>query len=302
MRTRSSSLMEKTIFYALGLFFIVVMFITTGLIVNGFSKKINEINQAKSERENQKIRLETDIAQLKNDLQRLDIEIEKAIDKRGKEEVEYKEILTKLNEAKNYLPHAYIKPDIMDQIIKKLEELNLRIGYLVEKKIEYFSVDFSSVSFLLEISGDYFRIKKFLFFLENPLKIEDPKSGMIWNVVLKVPYPDGVNFYRFTRDIKAFNEKPQIDVIEKVISPEIYFSDINSKIIKIEKQKVPAANNATGARNTAQNQPVEIEVKKVDENLLRNTLSEEFLYLNSYKDSTLKMNIEIKTFFITEKE
>jgi hypothetical protein len=293
--------MEKTIFYVLGFVFIAVMFIAIGLIVNNFSKKINEINQAKSERENQKIKLETDIAQLKIDLQRLDIEIEKAIEKREKEEKEYQQILTKLNEAKNYLPHVYIKPDIMDQIIKKLEELNLRIGFLVENKTEYFSVDFTSVSFQLEISGDYFRIKKFLFFLENPLKIEDPKSGRIWNVVLKVPYPDGISFYRYTRDIKTANEKVQADVNEKEISPQIYLSDINSKIIKIEKQKIEAPKGA-GGRPNAQAQPMEIEIKRVDENLLRNSLSEEFLYINSYKDSTMKLNIEIKTFFITEKE
>lgn len=300
MRTRSASVLEKTIFYALGIASLLILFIASMLIVNQYEKKIDQINQDKAEREQQKIKLEADIIQTKNDIQKLKIDIERAVEKKGKEQEEYDVILNKLNNAKNLLPKTYIKPDIMNQIIKKLEDLNLRIGYFVEKQTEYFSIDFTSSTFQLEISGDYFRLKKFLYFLEKPLKISDSKSPMIWNVVLKVPYPEGVNFYRYTRDRNTQPDKNG-DIAEKEIDPLKYVNDVKAKVIKIEKVKIENDQN-NARRNQPQNQPQEIEVKKFDEELLKKILTEEFLYLNSYVSSNMKIQIEIKTFFITEKE
>ncbi|MFA5478810.1 MAG: hypothetical protein WC337_02185 [Candidatus Muiribacteriota bacterium] len=295
MKTRASSLTEKMIFYSAGGGLLFIMVVAVIFISGFYNKQIDDIKNQEQMFNQQKNQLEAEIQGLEIELKSLDAQFERRVKLTQEEEAEYERIKIQLEQAKTFLPPEHIKSEIMKKIIEKANQENLtiiHIDQIIESGMEKY--DFKPVTFELVLEGDYFRVKEFLFFLEQPMKIIDLKDKNIeWNVLLKIPFPHGFGYYRFSMD-------PEQDGSFKQYSPAEYSQIVNEKTtntITVEMQ-----DDSQGRRAGAAPQETVTQTKTVfDESLMRTFISQSReRMIKDQETSTLKVKVLVKTYFVRE--
>jgi|GEM_PF-4604599 len=307
MKLRARSISENVFYYSVGAIAIVIMLGASVFIRANFSKKVQEIKSREEELKNKVIQLKSQVQKKQLELQQLDIQIEKKQTEKGKEEEEYKLKKKELEKAKVLLPSHRIKPDIMRKLMEKLKNENLNIIYFNQRQgVSRGEYDFLPVVFEMEVSGDYFRLKHFLFFVEKPLQLTDDITGKTWNVLLKIPYPDGVKFYRYIPAQVPDNPNEK----NMTISPD----DFNSKMTAYasETVKIPIKSAPSGRRGTQQQQqqPQQQQFReevRFSSQKLRDFLTNEsggkdqgYRLISTINDNDMRAKIEIMTYFVED--
>ncbi|MFW5782271.1 MAG: hypothetical protein ACOCWO_03150, partial [Candidatus Muiribacteriaceae bacterium] len=225
MKTRSSSITEKLLFYGVGFLFIFLMLGISAFIWNHFSRKLDELKSQEIEMDKEKTTLDAEIADFKASIKQLEVEIERKEAEKVEDEAQYVQIEEKLEEAKEYLPGADVKPEIMKKVMEEAVSENLNIVYFDQKKLDFINVDLNSITFEMEVSGDYMRLKRFLAFLERPLIVKDnTRKDRDWNIILKIPYPEGVRFYRYMVERRTGSKDGGFDIDWEMIPPETFIT------------------------------------------------------------------------------
>ncbi|PLX16426.1 MAG: hypothetical protein C0601_10185 [Candidatus Muiribacterium halophilum] len=302
MKLRSRSISEKVLYYVVGIIAIVIMLAASVLIRSSFSKKVKDLESREEELKNQVVQLKSQVQKKQLELQQLDVAIEKKQKEKVQEEKEYKEKKDVLEGAKELLPSHRIKPDIMQKLMEELKNENLNIIYFNQRQgLSQGEYDFIPVIFEMEVSGDYYRMKHFLFFVEKPLQLKDDITGKTWNVLLKIPYPNGLKFYRY---VPAENEEnPNHDLM--TVSPDVF----NSKMMAFasETVKIPIQTKPTNRRGTQPQQPQFREETRFSPEKLRDFLtnekdlkSEDYRLISTINDNDVRVKIEIITYFVED--
>ncbi|MGM0607502.1 MAG: hypothetical protein ACQESP_03680 [Candidatus Muiribacteriota bacterium] len=289
MKSRSSSITERLFLYGAGITVLVVSVILIFFIGTYYNTQIAEIKSQEESLEKQKMQLENEVQSLEMDIQRLEREYDKQVQVKKEEEEEYYEVEEKFEEAKLLLPPEEIKSDIMEELINTANSNNLAIIYfdqLIEENEEY---GFKPVTFEFVLSGSYFRIKEFLYFVDRPLRIEQEEK--LWNVILKIPYPEGFSFYRYNLETDPVEE----------IHPDVYKDMVSQEATTVIEEEIESS-QSEGRRDREGGEEVAVRKRNVfDLNGLRNFIRENDHRIIMEEDTdNIKVRILIKSYFVRD--
>lgn len=196
MRTRSASLAEKYgVFGAIG-FVLLLTLIGAFLIFRGYSKDISDLKARKSELLQKEKENKLQISKVLSANKNLTNQLKNKQSKIDREKDQYD---TKKDELESYLdmiPPYYMKSYLRKRIQIEAKSLNLDVLSYNASNVDvskYEKMKFFPLQFSMDIQGDYSAVKRFLWFIDENIVLDDVKVDQRkWSFIVKIAEQEGL--------------------------------------------------------------------------------------------------------------
>ncbi len=182
-----------------------------------YKKKYEESLRKKREFEQQVAQKTQQIKQLEVERRQLKIKLEK---KKAEEEAKSKEYKNRMKELEKFL--SYLPPEIVwPELVEKVEKIakqkyGLYIAEFSDQRqlndaaLKALSKKYQVHKFTLVIKGEYSKLIKYLWFLENMIVLHSPDGKKTWKAILKM---DGASLQILSLDPDSDTMKIKLQVI-----------------------------------------------------------------------------------------
>lgn len=190
LRTRSSSLTEKYLIYS-GIVLAVVLSLSGAFVIyRSYSSGIEEIKHSREELQVKEEELNREKESIMARISALQNQLSEKEKKISSEKAEFEKKFKELEEHIAFIPPYYMKSGLRKAILERATLLNLDVLNYSAQEIDpgsFTGLKFFPLEFNMEMNGEYSAVKKFLWFLDNLITIEDiSEKGKKWNFIVKI--------------------------------------------------------------------------------------------------------------------
>jgi len=196
MRTRSSSLLEKYFIYVGIIAIIIVGLFGVIMIYKNYSKKIDDSRKKQNEIKDQERAHKQELENIQRQIAQNQKLYDQKIKQMGAEKEKFEKKKLELKKYESYIPPYYMKSLLRKKMLNEATLFNIDVLSYSAKKIDeqkFNSLSFFPLQFTMELIGEYGAIKRFLWYLDHDIYINDMEdSDKKWKFITNISLKDGL--------------------------------------------------------------------------------------------------------------